>query len=325
MARARVTVKRRARGNGWTSKKARAAQIKRAMKIDEERKKTNHAPIEFVHADNIDALKKWRPRTGDEWPDNLMPIAAMYGKIEMLRHLIHAGCPANDALWHAARAGQFECMKIIPATPDDFKPRIAQAAAHAGSIHCLKYAVEAGTDIIAAFAMSGSAIDGKSLDCLKFLTNNGMVWTWQATSAAAWINWIEGLQYLIQAGCPVNDLASKHAAMHGNIEMLQILHEAGCEMSLETWKSAATRSSPDVLQWLYNSGTPVPTHPADNLALTAMHAYADRCLRQLFRWRIQIDPAEVKDQHKYYPFSSEIVDVIHEFYPDLLAPANHSQ
>ena len=192
-------------------------------------------------------LKLARER-GCPWDKRTMHTAAQQGQLDCLEYTLDNGCPGvEEVILHAAHqlvALQFLHARRISLVSGAY----ARTVEGDQSLECVRFLFENGcawgTDSCTAFARH------HLLDCLTFARENGAPWDESTSAAAAHLNMpddetlaehnkaLECLRYLRNQGCPWDVNTCVTAADSGNLLCLQYAHEHGCPWDFRVYRAA---------------------------------------------------------------------------------------
>ena len=97
-----------------------------------------------------------------------------------------------------------------------------------------------------------------SVECLRYLHENGYPWDASILSSAAEKGHLECFQYAYENGCPWNEFCLLHAACYGNLECLRYAHEQGMNAGdFKICKHTAWKGHVHCLQFLFEKGYPL--------------------------------------------------------------------
>ena len=182
----------------------------------------------------------------------LCDIAALNGKLECLSYLHKNGC-SWDAMTseYAAESGNFDCLKYIMESNCKKSYRITQIIIGQDNLEVLKYLHSIN---ITFTEIDMHAAASKSLDCLKYLRENGCDWDEEVSSTAARSGNLDCLKYLHENGCPWDIYTTKYAAENGNLDCLKYAYEKGCPMCDSVFRYAAYGGNVNCMKYVQDNG-----------------------------------------------------------------------
>jgi hypothetical protein len=176
--------------------------------------------------------------------------------------------PKNCLLAIAASNNRLECLKYLikickPKRMDDIHYEdekgqvwcrsVCSAAAAGGSIECLRFLRDQGFSWYES-TCTAAAGAGK-LECLKYLHESGCRWNTDTCIAAASAGHLDCLQYVYERGCKHTDVCTA-AARAGSLACLQYAHEKGAKWNEITSRDAAKFGHRECLQYALDHGCP---------------------------------------------------------------------
>jgi hypothetical protein len=199
------------------------------------------------------------------------------GSLECLEYAIDQGynIPA-DACSLAARLGRLSCLEHLCASQPFFDEEdvdISVAAARAGHLDCLQFAVAQGR-LHGDLAMT-AAMEGGHLECMHFLHAQGVGWDEITCSVAASRDQLACLKYVHEHGCPWDARTCRDAAGASSLPCLQYAHEHGCPWGGTTTEAAAGKQDVSCLQYAHERGCPWD----ERTCQSAARAGSLRCLQ----------------------------------------------
>ena len=160
----------------------------------------------------------------------------------------------------AAEHGHLVCLQYLCELGCFYDGYTTQAATRGGHLNCLQYMHERGC-YGRGYSDMVYAISGSHLDCLRYLLE--IVYAhipggdnWEAIRAAAQFGSLNCLRYLHENGYPWNVCATWYAAEHGHLECLQYMHENGCLWDTRTIDMAAQGGKLNCIRCLREQGCP---------------------------------------------------------------------
>ena len=120
------------------------------------------------------------------------------------------------------------------------------------SLECLKYLHENGCPL--EWQATQDAVTYGHLECLKYLHENGCDKELYGFTPRS--NNFECLKYLHNNGCPWDERSTEYAAFKGKLECLKYLHENGCPWDAGTTLEAAMYGNLECLKYLHKNGCP---------------------------------------------------------------------
>ncbi len=153
----------------------------------------------------------------------------------------------------AFRDNQLEVLKfLVPLNPEHRGRIIIQSSN--SSVECMKYLRDNGYSWDER-TCSSAALYG-NIKCLKYATENHCPKNEKTCSKAASIGHLDVIKYAHQNGFPWDSLACSMAAEGGHLEVLKYLHENGCPWDETVCCFAAEYGQLDVLKYLHENGCP---------------------------------------------------------------------
>lgn len=225
---------------------------------------------------------------GCQWNIKSCALAAHHGHLECLRFLHDNGCPWNKTTTSEALVGRHEhclryavqngCPFAVPTTcgmvafrgqldllkflheqsgswSSEIASHVAECAAAAGSLNCLKYASEQGCGRL--HRICAEAACGGHLECLQYIRGLGWPWISTACSLAAAGGFLNCLKFLHQNGCPWDADACRAAAANGHIECLKYAHKGGCSIKRSAYVIALSNGHAECVQYILDQGAVV--------------------------------------------------------------------
>ena len=192
------------------------------------------------------------------------------------RDLLHEGCLST--LQSLDRTGYLELKKL---SVQDFNQMLAEVAAVSGNVEMLDWFLARALEVhgktfkhnVLSFSKATlyfSAMEGGSLNVVKWLHANGLPHKATTFTLAVWHEHADITRWLHADGCPMDYFATAYAAMNGKIEYLKWLRERGCEWNASACALAAASGNLETLKYLRANGCPW------NLA-TALFAQRQAC------------------------------------------------
>lgn len=158
-----------------------------------------------------------------------VPInAAATGNTECLNIALSHDCPRDEWItWIAAAKGHIDCLSLAIRENCSLKIDICCVAAKAGELICLEH-LRLHDCLIDAETVK-AAISGNQVHCLRYLHAVAPgIWDETLCAFAAKEDSIDCLRYLHENGCPWSAETTFSALMEGNLECLSYAHQHGC-------------------------------------------------------------------------------------------------
>ena len=205
----------------------------------------------------------------DDYPEDLVDIAAIYGHTEMMNRLLDCGFEAVDAqdrrqgvLAMAATQGCSlgHTKAVVDAGYYPLRSRFLVNATHCCRLDVLKWAFEQDDfegkfdfDVIARNA-SFNSIDAK--EKLEWALDNGGKLPTTACRDAATRGDNDLLLWVHSKGVQLDEAAAMRAAMYNHVDTLRLLYKMGCPLDESVCLSAAKNGSFEALRFLRARGCP---------------------------------------------------------------------
>jgi hypothetical protein len=222
-----------------------------------------HLPItacsDAAKSGNLACLQYVHERVGRNLHQQVVDAAIEGGSLECLKFAVNQGHDISyDALEKAAEYGRLACLQYLSVYRKGIQysqySNVCAAAAGAGHLDCLKFAVDK-LGLPRRNAMQSAAAGGH-VACLEYLRAQGEAWNEETCSIAAQNGRIECLKFLHEHGCPWNAWTSTFAAMSASLACVQYAHEHGCPWYDHTCSVAARAGALDCLQYLHKHDCP---------------------------------------------------------------------
>jgi hypothetical protein len=227
--------------------------------------------LDYGHKDALEWLRTHSPPR-PECLKLVMRSAAKAGNLTAVRWLYNeCHAPAEDALVHAQKEGQWEAARWILVNCELAVRRVKWdgAAAH-GALSFLQYAYARGLGEPWPSTLVAAASNGH-LEAVKWLHSGaGLPLTAGAVRRAAENGHLGVVQWLHDAGCARGDAWTiDSASKNGHLDVVKWLHahrDDGCSTKAMAW--AAGHGHLDVVQWLHENRSEGCTHLAMDMAST---------------------------------------------------------
>lgn len=116
-----------------------------------------------------------------------------------------------------------ECLEAAHAARDEWDASCTAAAARAGRLDCLRFAVENGCPMDRR--CTENAAHNGHLECLRFARENGCMWTCYCTLLALCHGHIDCLRYAVENGCELPRGFLRSAEDSGHVKCIEYLRE----------------------------------------------------------------------------------------------------
>jgi hypothetical protein len=190
-------------------------------------------------------------------PADISNYAVKSGNVNMIEWLREQGCVVGSAACaEAAGAGLVHMLHHLKANGCEWDEDTCAGAAKASRLPVLKMLREQGCPWDAHTITEDATYRG-SIDCLRYLQEQGCVFHEGTMACAAEGGFLEVCQYLRAEDCPWDDSACNLAARYGELRVLRWLHEQGCPWAMpDVCIEAALNDAVDVLQYLHEQLPP---------------------------------------------------------------------
>jgi Ankyrin repeats (3 copies) len=190
---------------------------------------------------------KWLRERGYPWWEGICVDAAESGSVEMMPYLMQQGCPIDTGvLGAAAQHGHLAVCQLLVAEQCPGDTSELRYAAANGHLETVRFLHKAGYPWDPATICSSAAHSG-NLELLRYLRQQGCVFSEDVMSAAAENGHLHICQYLFAEHCPWDTRACAKAARGsqlsprggGHLPTLRWLHEQGCPWDIQTVRMTA--------------------------------------------------------------------------------------
>src|SRR5690606_14914171 len=202
---------------------------------------------------------------------NICKHASQFDNLDILKYYIDLeGSNHSYVLYKACRYGSLECLRYI--CDNKSRDEIIEIYGaikysyylndHSYRLDVVKFICEKRSDskFEDIFYMNPdicyNAASAGSLECLKYLHENGVPWDEETCFATARGSSLECLKYLHENGCPWDEETCLNAAEAGSLECLIYAHQNGCPWDKGTCSAAAEAGSLECLMYAHQNGAP---------------------------------------------------------------------
>lgn len=215
------------------------------------------ACLDAVRSRSVACLQYAHERGVRNLAQKLVNAAIYMDATECLEFAVNQGYVIpRGACVLAAEQGRLRCLQYLFAARTGavaWDSGVCDAAAGAGQLDCLKFAVEVGKLVWETDTINRTAENGH-VACLAYLHERGAVWDESTCAAAAAKGQLACLEYLHEHGCPWDSYTCADAAEIGSLCCLQYAHEHGCPWNERTCTVAATFGQLDCLEYALEHG-----------------------------------------------------------------------
>jgi hypothetical protein len=193
------------------------------------------------------------PKKGGAVPEDLMCMAAAWGRLDVLAWLATQGGRLNEPLCaRAAAHGHVRVLEWLRAQspPCPWDTTTCHWAARHGQLEALQWARAHGAPWNEAPFFSAAA--GGHIDVMRWLREQGCPWDPCTCAGAACYGQLDALQWAHKHGAPWDDMVFSGAVMSGFLDILQFLVDAGCPRAEAVRQVAVGKhgAGSDVVAWL---------------------------------------------------------------------------
>jgi len=196
---------------------------------------------------------KWAPAN-----EILSAISHELG-VNIVRVLHEKGFTVPDGiLAQCAASNDLPALKYFHTLGWCWEASVIEAAAREGHLECLQYAYENGC-VLSPEALSDAAEYGQLAVVKHLLPLCPEEWRQMSTftSAAAYSNCLEVLQYLYEQGYTMSEDIGHSAASSGSLRCLQYLHDHSIPIAPRAAMSAAVQGHLECLKFLHSHSYPI--------------------------------------------------------------------
>ena len=214
----------------------------------------NLTSVKFFHEEFI--------RTGQDitWDKWAISRISRNGHLNCLKYFHENGCQwVEYTLTHAIKNNHIDCVKYIIDNIkfDDriyIRDIVLTKTASEGNIDLLLYLADKGCNICAdtytKICEKGDINTLKRLHEASVKRKEKCYWSRYAFRAAAICGSLDCIKYLYENGCPFGAVATSAAAKYGHLDCLKFLYENGCSTTVTAYNNAVNSGYTDCVEYL---------------------------------------------------------------------------
>ena len=216
--------------------------------------------------------------------DNLPEIAASSGQLDVLKYLHSQGCSISSTAIAAANAGHMDCLEYAlnegallrgEKLHEPKSPSLAQRLARAQQFKLFPLALARGDTVDAQTVLYVAKTE--RWEYLRILITHKCHLCKSLSTVLVYANQLELYHLAVAHGCEVSVQAACKFARDGNLPLLQHALDHGCERSEEILRAAAHHGKLPCLKYAHAQGCPWSAQ----VTLAAARGGHQECLQYL--------------------------------------------
>ena len=237
--------------------------------------KSHNCLLACAAGGNVDVMKWLRDEVQQTYDEDVMVVAAYYGRLEMVKWLKEQGWPWSPTVsWAAASMGRLEVLQWLRENGCPWDQTTCESAAGGSHPEVLEYALKNGCGWDWTTARSYPTVDYRTgqvkvggKNDVAYLSKGWPLWKWmiengwtapaRISASVARSGKIEKLQWLKDRKCAWDDEGvTRVGAKKGNLEMLTWMKENGCLRARAVCVNAVEEGHKEVWIWARENGCP---------------------------------------------------------------------
>ncbi len=206
--------------------------------------------------------------------------ACRFGRLDLVETLRKRGF-SFDAIdfWAAAQYGHLYVLRFLHAHGCPYDGKAQTFAARGGHVDCMIFLLSIGSFLFENVTLEYAVPQHYAhIQTTKQLGH--IDWTDDFSVAPPVGGYLKCLQFALQNGCRIHQLATRKAALYGLLDCLQLLHQYHAPWEVETFVAAAYGGHLDCLMYLYQHNCPMSAEAFHSAAENG-HLYCMQYLHNL--------------------------------------------